>query len=194
MGIFCHCQSSLLLLLLSFLLLSLLLFSSFDGVHIVYSHFFTSGFFFYHSWAIFNITYHSYYFLQSLLFYFLYLHSYCTLPLTPKVVDTSGVLISDGVTVGNIVEVDGGDGGVLEDSQQLDTHHQPMEVDSLTDHDQVIGESRSACLVFRFHFLLILFDFICFICNIPRLFIYFHDYFTFVFIFLLYSFFLGGRG
>ncbi|XP_050728721.1 protein lin-54 homolog isoform X1 [Eriocheir sinensis] len=58
------------------------------------------------------------------------------------VVDTSGVLISDGVAVGNIVEVDGGEGGVLEETQQLDTHghHQPMEVDSLTDHDQVIGD------------------------------------------------------
>lgn len=58
-------------------------------------------------------------------------------------VDTSGVLISDGVAVGNIVEVDGGEDGVLEETQQLDTHshHQPMEVDSLTDHDQVIGKS-----------------------------------------------------
>ena len=65
-----------------------------------------------------------------------------------QVVDGPGVLISDGVTVGSIVEVDGGEGGVLEDSQQLDSHphhhhhhhHQPMEVDTLTDHDQVIGE------------------------------------------------------
>ncbi|KAK8371693.1 hypothetical protein O3P69_009673 [Scylla paramamosain] len=58
------------------------------------------------------------------------------------VVDTPGVLISDGVTVGNIVEVEGGESGVLEESQQLDSHahHQPMEVDTLTDHDQVIGE------------------------------------------------------
>ncbi|XP_063855982.1 protein lin-54 homolog isoform X5 [Scylla paramamosain] len=58
------------------------------------------------------------------------------------VVDTPGVLISDGVTVGNIVEVEGVESGVLEESQQLDSHahHQPMEVDTLTDHDQVIGE------------------------------------------------------
>ncbi|XP_063857920.1 uncharacterized protein LOC135099488 isoform X2 [Scylla paramamosain] len=58
------------------------------------------------------------------------------------VVDTPGVLISDGVTVGNIVEVEGGESGVLEESQQLDSHayHQPMEVDTLTDHDQIIGE------------------------------------------------------
>ncbi|XP_063856872.1 protein lin-54 homolog isoform X5 [Scylla paramamosain] len=58
------------------------------------------------------------------------------------VVDTPGVLISDGVTVGNIVEVEGVESGVLEESQQLDSHahHQPMEVNTLTDHDQVIGE------------------------------------------------------
>ena len=57
-------------------------------------------------------------------------------------VDTPGVLISDGVTVGNIVEVEGGESGVLEESEQLDSHahHQPMEVDTLTDHGQVIGE------------------------------------------------------
>ncbi|XP_042213705.1 protein lin-54 homolog isoform X2 [Homarus americanus] len=63
------------------------------------------------------------------------------------VVDASGVLISDGVAVGNIVEVAGGDGGVVGESQQIDTqshhqttHHQPMEVDALTEHAQVIGD------------------------------------------------------
>lgn len=61
-------------------------------------------------------------------------------------VDTSGVLISDGVAVGNIVEVAGGDGGV-DEPQQIDSqsHHQthqqqPMEVDALTEHAQVIGK------------------------------------------------------
>ncbi|XP_045584200.1 protein lin-54 homolog isoform X1 [Procambarus clarkii] len=61
------------------------------------------------------------------------------------VVDTSGVLISDGVTVGNIVEVSGGEG--VDDQQQIDSqshhhtsHHQPMEVDALTQHAQVIGD------------------------------------------------------
>ncbi|XP_063595134.1 protein lin-54 homolog isoform X2 [Penaeus indicus] len=60
------------------------------------------------------------------------------------VVDTSGVLISDGVAVGNIVEVAGGGG--VDDSQQLDAHthhqahHQPMEVDALSEHTQVIGD------------------------------------------------------
>ncbi|XP_042882211.1 protein lin-54 homolog isoform X3 [Penaeus japonicus] len=60
------------------------------------------------------------------------------------VVDTSGVLISDGVAVGNIVEVAGGGG--VDDPQQLDAHthhpahHQPMEVDALSEHTQVIGD------------------------------------------------------
>ncbi|XP_027231035.1 protein lin-54 homolog isoform X3 [Penaeus vannamei] len=59
------------------------------------------------------------------------------------VVDTSGVLISDGVAVGNIVEVAGGG---VDDPQQLDAHthhqahHQPMEVDALSEHTQVIGD------------------------------------------------------
>ncbi|XP_071525010.1 protein lin-54 homolog isoform X3 [Panulirus ornatus] len=63
------------------------------------------------------------------------------------VVDTSGVLISDGVAVGNIVEVAGGDGSVVDEPQQIDSqsHHQthqqqPMEVDALTEHAQVIGD------------------------------------------------------
>ncbi|KAK3854700.1 hypothetical protein Pcinc_038830 [Petrolisthes cinctipes] len=56
------------------------------------------------------------------------------------VVDAGGVLISDGVTVGKFVEVAGsGDGGV-EETQSLDHHHQPMDVDALAEHAQVIGE------------------------------------------------------
>ncbi|KAK7077382.1 hypothetical protein SK128_005932, partial [Halocaridina rubra] len=57
------------------------------------------------------------------------------------VVDPSGVLLSDGVTVGNIVEVAGGSSGV-DDVQQLDahSHEQPMEVDTLSDQAQVIGD------------------------------------------------------
>ncbi|XP_068228986.1 protein lin-54 homolog isoform X2 [Palaemon carinicauda] len=56
----------------------------------------------------------------------------------PHVVDSSGVLISDGVTVGNIVEVAGAGGGMVDEAQHLDAHDQPMEVDSLADQAQVI--------------------------------------------------------
>ncbi|XP_064113891.1 protein lin-54 homolog isoform X2 [Macrobrachium nipponense] len=58
------------------------------------------------------------------------------------VVDSSGVLISDGVTVGNIVEVAGAGGGIVDETQHLEahTHDQPMEVDSLADQAQVIGD------------------------------------------------------
>ncbi|XP_053637490.1 protein lin-54 homolog isoform X3 [Cherax quadricarinatus] len=66
-------------------------------------------------------------------------------PTDAHVVDTSGVLISDGVTVGNIVEVAGGEG--VDEHEHLESqthhqtsHHQPMEVDALTQHTQVIGD------------------------------------------------------
>ncbi|XP_076040567.1 protein lin-54 homolog isoform X4 [Oratosquilla oratoria] len=51
-----------------------------------------------------------------------------------QVVDTTGVLISDGVAVGNIVEVAGGDEDVKHHS------HQAMEVDTLAEATEVIGD------------------------------------------------------
>ncbi|CAL4139243.1 unnamed protein product, partial [Meganyctiphanes norvegica] len=62
------------------------------------------------------------------------------------VVDHSGVLISDGVAVGNIVEVTGGGGGhgsideTTTVASHVDHHIQSMEVDSLVDHTQVISD------------------------------------------------------
>lgn len=58
-----------------------------------------------------------------------------------QVVDAGGVLISDGVTVGKFVEVAGGGDGGVEETQSLDHHHQPMDVDALAEHAQVIGMS-----------------------------------------------------